>query len=114
MLPTFLLALIVSAAVEAVTPSCARRGMYGFDNPAAPDVLVQPPMQIDVARCASICRFAPGCGGFASTAKKLPTDWCLIFKEDVKYDEVFGKTVGWSGNDAIPVGFWEASCLRHA
>lgn len=79
-LPT--LAALVATASAAATPSCARRGLFDISSQTASLALIQPPVQMDLMRCMGICRLYSGCGGFASTGRKLPTDWCFIFKAD--------------------------------
>jgi hypothetical protein len=84
MLLTVLLPLLaITAMAQTTYPNCGRRGMFDLSNPASSNNLVMPAIQIDAERCASICGLSPGCGGFASTGKKRPTDWCLIFRDGV-------------------------------
>lgn len=80
----FFAALIATASTA--TPTCARRGQIDLSSPSAALALIEPPVQMDLMRCLAICRLYPGCGGFASTGKKLPTDWCFIFKAGVYGD----------------------------
>ncbi|KAH7409937.1 hypothetical protein DE146DRAFT_605085 [Phaeosphaeria sp. MPI-PUGE-AT-0046c] len=118
------------ATVSATTPSCARRGLFDLGSPSASLTLIQPPVNMDLMRCMGICRLYPGCGGFASTGRKLPTDWCFIFKAGVyatillplrtyqltlatpRTFEGVLRVPTTSADDATLVWFWEASCIQ--
>ncbi|OAL00984.1 hypothetical protein IQ06DRAFT_304691 [Phaeosphaeriaceae sp. SRC1lsM3a] len=105
----FLAALIATAS--AATPSCARRGQFDLSSPSAALALIEPPVQMDLMRCLAICRLHPGCGSFASTGKRLPTDLCFIFKAGVIFEGVLTVPTT-NADDLLPVWFWEVSCSR--
>lgn len=86
-LPT--LATFIITASAAAVPSCARRGLFDLSSDSASLALTQPPVQMGLMRCMGICRLYPGCGGFASTGKKLPADWCFIFNAGVYGQQSF-------------------------
>jgi hypothetical protein len=73
-------AAILAPMTSGITPSCGRRGVFDWKSPIAATALLRPAVQMDVIQCANECLSTPACGGFASTGKKLPTDWCFVFK----------------------------------
>ncbi|KAH7091451.1 hypothetical protein FB567DRAFT_274905 [Paraphoma chrysanthemicola] len=116
MLLTISIALLASASTSVMAadvPSCARRAAYNASSPTLSQALLQPVLQIDGNRCANICRLLPSCGGFASSANKLPTDWCLIFKQDATFESIFGSGIQLlDGTGGFPVSYWDVACFR--